>query len=213
MFHLFTALVLLLNDNFTTLWSTATLWASKVSQLAGRPRCGGLATPGQHSVPLPPILPHKFIVRALTLVQEGRADHKTMWEGLASEILAEASKMAAYRSLLDFLKVTALCRSPFAGQGVDRPAETQLPFLATFIDDTIRHQASQIKTAHLPGLVPVTRATAQLAFLQQSQLVFMQTQVAARTKVRTLTKYNANIASAIWAIPQVSLDAPLTSYW
>jgi hypothetical protein len=41
----------------------------------------------------------------------------------------------------------------------------------------------------------------------------MQTQAAARSKVKTLTKYNANIASAICAITQVSSDSQLTSYW
>jgi hypothetical protein len=157
--------------------------------------------------------PHKFIVRALTLVQGGRADHKIMWAGLAPDILAEPAELAAHCSLLDFLKLTATRRPPNAGQAVDRPAETQLQFAATLVDDTIRYQATQIKPACLPGLVPFSGATAQMPTLQQSQLSFMQAQVAARTKVKTLTEYNANIASAIRAISQVSSDAQLTSYW
>jgi hypothetical protein len=85
--------------------------------------------------------------------------------------------MTAHQLLLDFLKILATRRPPLVGQVVDHLVETQLAFAATFVDDTIRYQASQIKTAQLPGLVPITGATAQLATLQQSQLAFMQAQV------------------------------------
>jgi hypothetical protein len=130
-----------------------------------------------------------------------------------SDILAKPDETVAHRSLLDLLKTTALWRPPIAGQAADRLAETQLSFLATFVDDTIRQQANQIRTSRLPGLVPVTGATAQLASLQQSQLAFMQTQVAAKSRVKSLTEYNANIASAIRAIAQVQSDAQLPAYW
>jgi hypothetical protein len=162
-FHLVNTLVLPSDDNFTALMSTAAPGASEVAQVADPAAAGWLppvSTP-RHWHPLP----HKFVVRALLLAQGGRVDHKLMWEGLASNILSKVNEMAAHRSLLDFLKVTALRRSPVAGQGVDRPAETQLSFSATFVDDTIRNQAGQIKTARLPGLVPVTDAMAQLATL------------------------------------------------
>jgi hypothetical protein len=58
--------------------------------------------------------------------------------------------MVAQRLLLDFPKMTAARRPPIAGQGVDCPAETQLPFAATFVDDTIWYQVIQIKTSRLP---------------------------------------------------------------
>jgi hypothetical protein len=136
-----------------------------------------------------------------------------MWEGLASDILAEPDETVAHSSLLDFLKTTALRRPPIAGKAADRLAETQLSFLATFADDTIRQQVNQIRTSQLPGLVSVTGAMAQLASLQQSQLVFMQTQVAAKSRVKSLTKYNANIASTIRAIARMQSDAQLPAYW
>jgi hypothetical protein len=211
MFHLVNALVLPSDDDFTALMSTAAPGAGKVAQVAD-PAAAGWLPPVSTPRRCHP-LPHKFVVRALFLAQGGRADHKLMWEGLASDILSKVNETAAHRSLPDFLKVTGLRCSPVAGQGVDRPAETQLSFSATFVDDTIRHQAGQIKTARLPGLVPVTGAMAQLATLQQGQLALMQTQAAARSKVKTLTEYNANIASAICAIAQVSSDSQLTSYW
>jgi hypothetical protein len=72
---------------------------------------------------------------------------------------------------------------------------------------------AQIKTARLPGLVPIAGATAQLATLQQIQMAFFQAQAAAKAKSKTLTEYNSNIASAIRAIAQVSDNAQLTSYW
>jgi hypothetical protein len=159
------------------------------------------------------LLPHKYSVRTLMLVQGGLADHKTMWEGLASDILLEPAVTAAHRSLLDFLKLTATRRPLIAGQTADCPAETQLPFSATFVDNTIRYQMAQIKMARLPGLVPIAGATAQLATLQQSQIAFFQAQAAAKAKSKTLTEYNSNVASAIHAIVQVSDDAQLTSYW
>jgi hypothetical protein len=111
-----------------------------------------------------------------------------MWEGLALDIVAEPAKTVAHdSSLLDYLKNPALRRPAITGQVADRLTETQLSFSATFVDDTIRHQASQIRTSRLPGMVPLTRATPQLALLQQSQLVFMQTQVAAKSKAKTLS--------------------------
>jgi hypothetical protein len=72
---------------------------------------------------------------------------------------------------------------------------------------------AQIKTARLPGLVPITGATAQLVTLQQSQMAFFQAQAAAKAKSKTLTEYNSNLVSAIPAIVQVSTDAQLPSYW
>jgi hypothetical protein len=211
LFYLAAAQVLPPDADFTALMTTAPLGASEVAPLADPAAAGWLPSTSTPRCCHP--LPHKFVVRALTLVQGGRADHKTMWQGLASDILAEPAETTAHRSLLDFLKTTALRRPPVAGQAMDRPAETQLSFSATFVDDTIRHQANQIRTSRLPGLVPVTGATAQLASLQQSQLAFMQTQVAARSKVKTLTEYNANIASAIRAIAQVPSDDRLPAYW
>jgi hypothetical protein len=79
------------------------------------------------------------------------------------------------------------------------------------VDDTIRYQMAQIKTARLPSLVPIAGATAQLTTLQQSQMAFFQAQAAAKAKSKTLTEYISNISSAI--ISQVSNDTQLTSYW
>jgi hypothetical protein len=96
---------------------------------------------------------------------------------------------------------------------MDRLAKSQLLFPATFVDDTIRYQMAQIKTSCLPGLVPFAGATAQLANIQQTQLAFFQAQAVAKARTKTLTEYNANIASAIRAISQVSDNSQLTSYW
>jgi hypothetical protein len=41
----------------------------------------------------------------------------------------------------------------------------------------------------------------------------MQTQVPAKARIKSLTEYNANIASAIRAIAQVPSDAQLPAYW
>jgi hypothetical protein len=79
------------------------------------------------------------------------------------------------------------------------------------VDDTIRYQMAQIKTARLPSLVPIAGATAQLTTLQQSQMAFFQAQAATKAKSKTLTEYISNISSAI--ISQVSNDTQLTSYW
>jgi hypothetical protein len=176
------------------------------------PAAAGWTLLGNHLQRCHP-LPHKCIVRALTLVQGGLADHNNMWEGLTSDIFINPAKTAAHRSLLDFLKLTATRRPPIAGQTVDCPAETQLPFSATFVDDTIRYQMAQIKTARLHGLVPITGATAQLATLQQSQMAFFQAQAAVKAKSKTLREHNSNVASAICAIAQVSTGAQLPSCW
>jgi hypothetical protein len=96
---------------------------------------------------------------------------------------------------------------------MDCPAETQLPFTATFANDTIWYQMAQIKTSCLWGLVPVSSATAQLANLQQTHLAFFQAQAVAKSKTKTLSEFNANIMSSIWAIVQASNDSQLSNYW
>jgi hypothetical protein len=154
LFYLVTTPVLPTDAGFTTRMSTAALGASEAAPIADPAAAGWLPSASTPRCCHP--LPHKFVVRTLTLVQGGREDHKIMWEGLASDILAEPAKTTANCSLLDFLKTTALRRPPVAGQAADRPAETQLSFLATLVADTIRHQAHQIRTSRLPGLVPVT---------------------------------------------------------
>ena len=211
LFHVASATYVPSDDDFTAAMSLAGPGISEIAPVAD-PTAAGWVQVGNHLRCCHP-LPHKFVVRALTLVQGGLAGHKTMWEGLAPNILSEAAETTAHRSLLDFLKITATRRAPVTGQAGDRPPESQLPFSATFVDDTIRYQMAQIKTARLPGLAPVIGATAQLATLQHNQLSFFQAQAVAKARTKTLSEYNPNIASAIRAIAQVSSDLHLPSYW
>jgi hypothetical protein len=136
-----------------------------------------------------------------------------MWEGLSPDILSGPAETAPHFPLLDFMKLTATGQAPAAGQAMDQLAKTQLPFSATFVDDTIRYHILQIRASCLPGLVPFAGATEQLASIQQTQLAFFQVQAVAKAKTKTLLEYNANIVSAIRAIAQVSGDRQLSSYW
>jgi hypothetical protein len=60
-------------------------------------------------------LPHKYIVRTLMLVQGGLADHKTMWKGLASDILLEpavgSTPLTAGFSQIDGYEAPSDCRT------------------------------------------------------------------------------------------------------
>jgi hypothetical protein len=80
LFYLVTAPVLPTDADFTTLMSTAALGASEVVPLADPAAAGWLPSASTPHCCHP--LPHKLVVRALTLVQGRRADHKMMWEGL-----------------------------------------------------------------------------------------------------------------------------------
>jgi hypothetical protein len=103
LFYLVTTLVLPTDADFTACMSTAALGASKVAPIADPSAAGWLPLASTPRCCHP--LPHKFVVRALTLVQGGQADYKTMWEGLASDILAKPAKTTAHPSLLDFSKL------------------------------------------------------------------------------------------------------------
>jgi hypothetical protein len=71
---------------------------------------------------------------------------------------------------------------------------------------------AQIKTARLPGLAPVTGATAQLATVQHNQLSFFQAQAVAKARTKTLSEYYPNNAFAIGAIAQGSSDLHLPTF-
>jgi hypothetical protein len=199
--------------DFYTAMALAVQGQREISVVAN-PAAAGWTQLGSHLRCCHP-LPHKYIVPALTLVQGGLADHETMWEGLTPDLLSHPPKTVAHCPLLNFIKLMATrCPPTIAGQTVDRPVESRLPFPATFVDDTIPNQMVQIKTARLPGLVPITGATTQLATLQQTQMAFFQTQATAKAKSKMLTEYNSNVASTILCpTTQVSSDAQLPSYW
>jgi hypothetical protein len=159
LFHLTLATYVPSDDDYTAAMNLAGPGISEITPVTD-PVADGWVQLSNHLRRCHP-LSHKYIMPSLMLVQGGSASHKTMWEGLAPDILGDAAETAAHCSLLDFLKITATRHAPPAGQAADCPAESQLPFSATFVDDTICYlQVAQIKTACLPGLAPITGAPA-----------------------------------------------------
>jgi hypothetical protein len=74
--------------DFSAAMARATQGQSEIPPEADPAATGWTQLLGNHLWHCHP-LPHKCIVRTLMLVQGGLADHKTMWEGLASDILLE----------------------------------------------------------------------------------------------------------------------------